>query len=175
MAKLTKKQFEGVFREEILPYVIKRERPGLPDKPGRRQAWNDTVDTYIRDRMLPEAAGDWGHPRWLETYRPRGSGSHHATKKKSTAQLNREIAEVLAPRVLKISPGKTFAGQRSITANVQYPGEAPSWVEFVGPSASIGGPGPVVMILRGHQTFVTDPSRFGNFGSSWVRRFFESA
>ncbi len=105
-------------------------------------------------------------------------------KKKSRAQLDREIADVLAkksgdgggPRVLKISRGKTFAGQRSITADVQYPGEKPSRVEFVGPSASIGGAGPVVMVMpSGQQMFVTDPSRFGNFGSDWVRRFFGSA
>lgn len=108
------------------------------------------------------------------------SKSQHATKKKSPSQLQREIDEVLAkkpgeggPRILKISPAKTFAGQRSITANVQYPGEPPSRVEFVGPS--VGGAGPVVMISRGHQTFVTDPSRFGGFGPEWVRRFFESA
>jgi hypothetical protein len=104
------------------------------------------------------------------------------TKKRSSAQMNRDIAEFLAkepgsadPRVLKISRGQTFAGQRSITATVQYPGEAPSRVEFVGPSASIGGPGPVVMIVRGRQTRVSDPSRFGDFGPDWVRRFFGAA
>jgi len=111
-------------------------------------------------------------------------GRRDYAKKKSSARLDREIADVLAkepgsggPRVLKISPGKTFAGQRSITAEVQYPGEKPSRVEFVGPSARIGGAGPVVMVTRpsGHQTFVTDPSRFGDFGPEWVRRFFESA
>ena len=78
MPKLTKKQFEEVFREEVLPYVIKGERAGVPDKPARRTAWNDTVDSYMRDGRLPESAGDWGHPRWLETYRSRGSS--HATK-----------------------------------------------------------------------------------------------
>ena len=81
MAKLTKKQFEDVFREEVLPYVAERyERDGIPDKPARREAWNDAVDAYMRDRRLPENAGNWGHPRWLETYRPRAS-SRHATKK----------------------------------------------------------------------------------------------
>ena len=125
MAKLTKKQFESVFRDEVLPYVVKRyEQRGVPDKPARREAWNNAVDAYIRDRMLPEAAGNWGHPRWLETWRP---PSHHATKssarraakpplhhatrspraeairkygqnrpKKSPAQLDREIATALA-------------------------------------------------------------------------------
>ena len=142
------------------------------------------------------ATRHWGLPK-AEAFPSRKSAATmktapraHATKK-SSAQLDREIADALAPRqgkrshataksdssprVLKISRGKTFAGQRSITAEVQYPGEKPSRVEFVGPS--IGGPGPVVMISRpsGQQTFVTDPSRFGNFGPDWVRRFFETA
>ena len=143
------------------------------------------------------ATRHWGLPK-AEVFPPRKSAAKaapraHATKK-SSAQLEREIAEALSPRqsrqrkrshataksdssprILKISRGKTFAGQRSITAEVQYPGENPSRVEFVGPS--IGGPGPVVMISRpsGHQTFVTDPSRFGNFGPDWVWRFFKTA
>jgi len=102
---------------------------------------------------------------------------HHATKK-SPAQLNREISEALSkqpgssskPRVLKISRGKSFAGQRSITANVQYLGEKPMSVEFVGPSG--GGSGPVVMVTKTGQTRVSDPARFGEFGAAWVRRFF---
>lgn len=110
--------------------------------------------------------------------------------KKTPAQLQREVDEALAkkrprqkrshaamkgsgngPSILRVSRGKTFAGQRSITAEVQYPDEPPSRVEFVGPSS---GSGPVVMITRpsGIQTFVTDPSRFGDFGTAWVRRFF---
>jgi hypothetical protein len=57
MAKLTKTQFEEMFREEVLPYIAQRyEQDGIPDKPARREAWNDTVDAYIQDRMLPEAA-----------------------------------------------------------------------------------------------------------------------
>lgn len=81
MPKLTKKAFEDHFREEVLPYVI--ERYGVSDRPARRQAWNDTVDSYIRDGMLSEAAGNWGHPRWLETWRPkRATSTDYAKKKK---------------------------------------------------------------------------------------------
>ena len=76
------------------------------------------------------------------------------------------------PKILKISRGVTFAGQRDIAVDVQYPGEPPTRVEFVGPSGNIAGP--VVMVLRGHQTFVSDPARFGPFGPAWVRRFFEA-
>lgn len=113
MARLTKAQFEDVFREEVLPHVIDRfERDGIPDKPARREAWNDTVDAYIRDRMLPEAAGNWAHPRWLETWSPKRSNDYdHATKrrsaKKSPAQLDREIAEVLAPHTRPINKRKS--------------------------------------------------------------------
>lgn len=99
---------------------------------------------------------------------------------KTKAQLDRDIAEVLSkeagsarPRVHKISGGKSFADRRVFVATVQYPGEMPARVEFAGPSQNIVGP--VVMIFRGKQTMVTDPSRFGNFGRDWVRRFFEDA
>jgi hypothetical protein len=84
MARLTKKQFEEHFRAEILPQVIgDYEQHRFIDKPARRQAWNDTVDAYIRDRRLPASAGDWAHPRWLETYRPlvREGLRQHATRK----------------------------------------------------------------------------------------------
>lgn len=129
MAKLTKKQFEEVFREEVLPYVIERERAGFPDKPARREAWNNTVDSYIRDRTLPEAAGNWGHPRWLETWSPKRTDDYdHATKrrpstKKSPAQLDREIAEVLAPRTRPINKRKRvrhFSETRDKKGDLHY-------------------------------------------------------
>ena len=84
MPKMTKKRFEDFFREEVLPSVIERyEQDGIPDKPARRETWNDTVDAYIRDRALPEAAGNWSHPRWLETWSPPSARRHHATIKGS--------------------------------------------------------------------------------------------
>lgn len=101
MSKLTKRQFEEMFREEVLPHVVERyEQDGIPDKPARREAWNDTVDAYIRDRTLPEAAGNWTHPRWLKTLRLKIVRTAHATKhaQRSPAQLDREIREALAGR-----------------------------------------------------------------------------
>jgi hypothetical protein len=78
-------------------------------------------------------------------------------------------------RIISISKGEAFAGQLSVVARVQYPGEEPSRVKFVGPSTR-GSSGPVVMITQsGAQVFVTDPSRFGAFGRDWVKRFFEEA
>jgi hypothetical protein len=61
-----------------------------------------------------------------------------------------------------------IAGQFAVTADVEHPGEERSKVTFVG---SVYG-GPVVMRSSGVETFVTDPSRFGEFGTDWVRRFF---
>lgn len=87
---------------------------------------------------------------------------HHATKSQS-----------IGPRVLSVSRGKTFGALRSIVARIQYQDEPAKRVEFVGPSAAIGGPGPVVMVMGGYQTTVTDPARYGDFGQEWVRRFFE--
>jgi hypothetical protein len=117
MAKLTKTQFEDLFREEVLPYVIDRyEQDGIPDKPARREAWNDTVDAYIRDRMLPEAAGNWSHPRWLETYRPRGV--HHATKKNEIRYVYRGSVERGTGRGYRWHDGYSAD---SPTGGVQYP------------------------------------------------------
>jgi hypothetical protein len=63
--------------------------------------------------------------------------------------------------------GRAFgvAGQYSITAMVEYPGEESRAVTFTG--SVYGGP-----VLMGESTFVTDPGRFGAFGERWVRRFF---
>jgi len=62
-----------------------------------------------------------------------------------------------------------LAGQFSVVAAVQYPEEEIRLVTFVG---SVYG-GPVVMVTEnGHQEFVSQPGRFGEFGVEWVRRFF---
>lgn len=69
----------------------------------------------------------------------------------------------------KITKQNGPAGQVSYTVPVTYPGEPAETVTFVG--STYGGP--VVMVTpAGHQTFVTDPGRHGEFGPEWVRRFF---
>jgi hypothetical protein len=74
-----------------------------------------------------------------------------------------------SPTVTSVHRHAGIAGQFSVSASVQYPGEAPESLTFVG---SVYG-GPVVMVLpSGVQTFVNDPERFGEFGEAWVRRFF---
>jgi hypothetical protein len=75
------------------------------------------------------------------------------------------------PHIYFIRPTAGIAGQFSVKARVGYEGEAPRDVEFVG--SAYGGP--VVMVTEFGQTFVTEPGRFGDFGTEWVRRFFESA
>ena len=140
MAKLTKKQFEDVFRDEVLPYVVERyEQDGVPDKPARREAWNDTVDAYIRDRSLPEAAGNWSHPRWLETYRPRAPRAHAAMKKpqtrktrhhatkKSPAQLEREIAEALSKSGKGHRPSKLGGDYFTVVLTRAKPASTNEW------------------------------------------------
>jgi hypothetical protein len=74
--------------------------------------------------------------------------------------------------IAKIKKNRGIAGQYSVTAEVTYEGEAPATIEFVG--STYGGP--VVMVLpSGIQTFVSEPGRFGEFGTSWVERFFADA
>lgn len=76
------------------------------------------------------------------------------------------------PTVSKIKKHAGIAGQYSVTAEVTYEGEAPEKIEFVG---SVYG-GPVVMVTpAGTQTFVSEPGRFGEFGTKWVERFFADA
>jgi len=64
-----------------------------------------------------------------------------------------------------------IAGQFSVSADVEYPDEPVRTIEFVG---SVYG-GPVVMRTAGIETFVTEPGRFGEFGTQWVRRFLDAA
>lgn len=76
------------------------------------------------------------------------------------------------PTILNLKRHNGVAGQVAYDATVEYPGEEPSTVTFVG---SYYG-GPVVMrTASGVETFVTEPARFGVFGAAWVRRFFETA
>lgn len=76
------------------------------------------------------------------------------------------------PVVEKVLRQNGIAGQFSVVVAVRYPEEETRLVTFVG--STYGGP--VVMVTEnGSQLFVTDPSRFGEFGSEpadWVKRFF---
>lgn len=75
------------------------------------------------------------------------------------------------PTIHSVRKSAGIAGQFSVTADVEYPGEPRRALTFVG---SVYG-GPVVMRTEGMETFVSDPGRFGDFGETWVRRFFDAA
>jgi hypothetical protein len=86
-----------------------------------------------------------------------------------------------SPHIYHVRKRAGIAGQFQVDARVGYPDEAPRDVSFVG---SVYG-GPVVMRWntedarwpegRTVETFVTDPGRFGDFGTEWVRRFFAAS
>jgi len=83
--RMTKAEFAAMFRENMLPMIIAEyEQDGVPDKPARREAWNNTVDAYIRDGLLPKSAGNWTHPSWLETAKknPRHTAERAAKRDK---------------------------------------------------------------------------------------------
>jgi hypothetical protein len=66
----TKAQVEATFKSEVMPEILKSERGGYPDKPMRREAWNNWIDGLWKDGTITETqAGTWGHPKWLETYK----------------------------------------------------------------------------------------------------------
>ena len=64
---MNKAQAEKAFKADVMPTLIQQER-GRPDKPMRREAWNDVVDAWIRAGYLPERAYTWTPPAWLETW-----------------------------------------------------------------------------------------------------------
>jgi hypothetical protein len=76
------------------------------------------------------------------------------------------------PIVTNIKRHAGIAGNYSITADVEYPGEAASRIEFV---SSVYGP-PIVMVTpAGHQVFVSSAvtDRIGSrLTLEWVRAFF---
>lgn len=58
---MNKKEFEQLFKTEIEPYIQKDDKPAL------REAWNNTVDSFMRDGTLPKRAGNWSHPKRFYT------------------------------------------------------------------------------------------------------------
>jgi len=75
------------------------------------------------------------------------------------------------PAIDNITSYASMADTRFYVVTVRYPGENARRVGFQGPA---GDAGPVVMITQAYPDgmFVDDPSRFGEFGSDWVRNFF---
>ena len=77
-----------------------------------------------------------------------------------------------SPVVTRVHRSNGIAGEFQVSASVQYPGEDPSTVAFVG---SVYG-GPIVMVTpAGHQVFVSSrvTDRIGaKLDAGWVARFF---
>jgi hypothetical protein len=86
-------------------------------------------------------------------------------------ERNGAMPESDSPHIYFVRRTSGIAGQFQVKARIGYPDEAPREVVFVG---SVYG-GPVVMQSGPHETFVTDPGRFGDFGETWVRRFFAAS
>ncbi len=65
---MNKRQAYEHWKELHLPWIKETyEQDGVPDRPARRESWNNMIDGLIRDGDVPERAGDWQHPRGLET------------------------------------------------------------------------------------------------------------
>jgi len=60
-------EFEAMFVNEYLPGIVSRyEADGKRDGPARREAWNDLIDSMVKDNVLPLHAMDWSLPDHLD-------------------------------------------------------------------------------------------------------------
>ena len=68
MPRMDYDAFTEYFTTEVLPLIAQHyEQDGIPDRPARREAWNDTVDAMGQARQLESGWGDWdGIPDHLE-------------------------------------------------------------------------------------------------------------
>lgn len=64
----------------------------------------------------------------------------------------------------------TIRKTQGIAGQVAYSAKMPDGTAITFYGSEVYG-GPVVMEINGHQAFVTDPGRFGDFGREWVERF----
>ena len=52
---MTKLEFDKYFKMEILPIIAdKYEKDGIPDRPARREAYNDETDYLCKDGQITE-------------------------------------------------------------------------------------------------------------------------
>ena len=66
---MTKVQFDKEFKEIDLKFIAKQyESDGVPDRPARREAYNNKVDAYSKDGIITEyQAQNWCITDSLET------------------------------------------------------------------------------------------------------------
>ena len=62
---MNRTELESDFRDVVVPSLARHEADGVRDLPMRLQAWNDYVDSLIKEGQPPERAGNWLHPKWL--------------------------------------------------------------------------------------------------------------
>ena len=52
---MTKQAFDNIFKEDTLPFISKAyEQDGIPDKPARREAYNNKLDQWCTDGDITE-------------------------------------------------------------------------------------------------------------------------
>lgn len=66
---MTKLEFDKYFKMEILPIIAdKYEKNGIPDRPARREAYNDEMDYLCKDGQITEKQyNEWCITDSLET------------------------------------------------------------------------------------------------------------
>lgn len=66
---MTKQQFDQEFKMDDLEAIAKQyETDGVPDRPARREAYNNKVDAYQKDGLITEDdANEWCITDSLET------------------------------------------------------------------------------------------------------------
>ena len=66
---MTLEDFNEEFKRIDLHSIAKEyEQDGVPDKPARREAYNNKIDSYCKEGIITEKDGDnWCIPSSLET------------------------------------------------------------------------------------------------------------
>ena len=66
---MTKLEFDKYFKMEILPIIAdKYEKDGIPEKPARREAYNNETDYLCKDGQITEKQyNEWCITDSLET------------------------------------------------------------------------------------------------------------
>ena len=66
---MNKQQFDKHFKMEVLPLIAEQyESDGVPDRPARREYYNNEMDAFCKDGVITEQqANDWCISDSLET------------------------------------------------------------------------------------------------------------
>lgn len=69
MKTMTHKEFNHYFKMEILPIIAREmETDGIPDRPARRERYNNIMDSFQKNGFITEEnAQNWCIPDNLET------------------------------------------------------------------------------------------------------------